>query len=87
MVKLDYFLVSDIPDMSRQSTRRSSPYFMSVEQYVNTHLRLTQLAELRGMHPDLIRRMIANVTFIADHFRALEKEDSVSCMIRLCIPS
>lgn len=50
---------------------------MSVEQYVNSNLRLTQLAHLRGMHPDLIRRMIDNVGFIADHFRALEKEDSV----------
>ncbi|KAK6023328.1 Neurotransmitter-gated ion-channel transmembrane region, partial [Ostertagia ostertagi] len=37
-------------------------------------MRLSQLAHLRGMHPDLIRRMIDNVSFIADHFD-YKKED------------
>uniref|UniRef100_A0A1I7WSQ9 Neur_chan_memb domain-containing protein n=1 Tax=Heterorhabditis bacteriophora TaxID=37862 RepID=A0A1I7WSQ9_HETBA len=41
-------------------------------------MRLSQLAQLRGMHPDLIRRMIDNVAFIADHFRAIKKEDKIS---------
>ncbi|PIO73706.1 Cation transporter family protein [Teladorsagia circumcincta] len=41
-------------------------------------MRLSQLAHLRGMHPDLIRRMIDNVSFIADHFRAMKKEDKIS---------
>ena len=36
-------------------------------------MRLSQLAQLRGMHPDIIRRMIDNVCFIADHFRAQQK--------------
>ena len=40
-------------------------------------MRLSQLAQLRGMHPDLIRRMIDNISFIADHFRAAKKEDKV----------
>lgn len=40
-------------------------------------MRLSQLAQLRGMHPDIIRRMIDNVCFIADHFRAQKKHDKV----------
>ncbi|VDM54060.1 unnamed protein product [Angiostrongylus costaricensis] len=40
--------------------------------------KLSQLAHLRGMHPDLIRRMIDNVSFIADHFKAMKKEDKIS---------
>lgn len=40
-------------------------------------MRLSQLARLRGMHPDLIRRMIDNVSFIADHFRAMKKDNQV----------
>ena len=40
-------------------------------------LRLTQLAELRGMHPDVIRRMADNVSFIAEHYRGLIAEDKV----------
>jgi hypothetical protein len=44
---------------------------------VDTEMRLSQLAQLRGMHPDVIRRMIDNVAFISDHFRALKKESKV----------
>ena len=51
---------------------------MSVTNYANKQLRLSQLAELRGMHPDLIRRMIDNVSFIAEHYRAQEAEDKVN---------
>uniref|UniRef100_A0A1I7Z5B1 Neur_chan_memb domain-containing protein n=1 Tax=Steinernema glaseri TaxID=37863 RepID=A0A1I7Z5B1_9BILA len=51
------------------NSRRASPYFLNVAQV---------LAQLRGMHPDLIRRMIDNVAFIADHFRAQSKEGKVS---------
>ena len=46
-------------------------------QYANTQLRLSQLAALRGMHPDVIRRMIDNISFIAEHYRAQEAEDKV----------
>jgi nicotinic acetylcholine receptor len=60
------------------TSRRSSPYFLSVAQYLDSQVRLTQLAELRGMHPDLIRRMADNVAFIADHFRAHDKENLVN---------
>ena len=45
---------------------------------VDTEMRLSQLAQLRGMHPDVIRRMIDNVAFISDHFRALKKQSKIS---------
>ncbi|VDN83446.1 unnamed protein product [Brugia pahangi] len=44
------------------------------------------LAQLRGMHPDLIRRMIDNVSFIADHFRAMKKDDQV-CFVSFIYPT
>lgn len=59
-------------------SRRASPYFLSIAQTVDGEIRLSQLAQLRGMHPDLIRRMIDNVSFISDHFRAMKKEDRVT---------
>ncbi|VDN29336.1 unnamed protein product [Cylicostephanus goldi] len=70
------------------SSRRPSPYFLTVSAGMNDEeksktraevnkIRLSHLAQLRGLHPDLIRRMIDNVSFIADHFRAMEKEDKV----------
>jgi hypothetical protein len=43
------------------SSRRDSPYFASVTQLADAELRLSQLAHLRGLHPDIIRRMIDNV--------------------------
>ncbi|KJH46086.1 Neurotransmitter-gated ion-channel transmembrane region [Dictyocaulus viviparus] len=70
------------------SSRRPSPYFLTVPWSVEdgqkrtrgeiNKMRISQLAHLRGMHPDLIRRMIDNVSFIADHFRAMKKEDKIS---------
>nr|AFY08300.1 nicotinic acetylcholine receptor alpha subunit 8 [Oesophagostomum dentatum] len=71
------------------SSRRPSPYFLTVPSTINeddskktrgelNKMRLSQLAHLRGLHPDLIRRMIDNVSFIADHFRAMKKEDKIS---------
>ncbi|KHJ88473.1 hypothetical protein OESDEN_11732 [Oesophagostomum dentatum] len=71
------------------SSRRPSPYFLTVPSTINeddskktrgelNKMRLSQLAHLRGLHPDLIRRMIDNVSFIADHFRAMKKEDKGS---------
>ncbi|VDO75432.1 unnamed protein product [Heligmosomoides polygyrus] len=71
------------------SSRRPSPYFLAVPAAIQedgqkrtrgeiNKMRLSQLAHLRGMHPDLIRRMIDNVSFIADHFRAMKKEDKIS---------
>ncbi|VDL69278.1 unnamed protein product [Nippostrongylus brasiliensis] len=71
------------------SSRRPSPYFLAVPTTIQddgqkrtrgeiNKMRLSQLAHLRGMHPDLIRRMIDNVSFIADHFRAMKKEDKIS---------
>lgn len=58
------------------SSRRMSPFFMSVGG--ETEMRLSQLAHLRGMHPDVIRRMIDNVCFIAEHFRAQQRLDKIS---------
>jgi hypothetical protein len=43
----------------------------------STQMRLSQLAELRGRHPDHIRRLIDNVIFIAEHYRAKEMENQV----------
>uniref|UniRef100_A0A0M3IXR9 Transcriptional regulator n=1 Tax=Ascaris lumbricoides TaxID=6252 RepID=A0A0M3IXR9_ASCLU len=64
--------------VTSSNSRRSSPYFMSIAQVIDGEVRLSQLAQLRGMHPDLIRRMIDNISFISDHFRALKKEDKVN---------
>ncbi|KAK0408386.1 hypothetical protein QR680_003923 [Steinernema hermaphroditum] len=64
--------------LAGSNSRRASPYFLNVAQMVDGQMRLSQLAQLRGMHPDLIRRMIDNVAFIADHFRAESKEGKVS---------
>lgn len=58
--------------------RRASPYILSVASMMHSETRLSQLAQLRGMHPDVIRRMIDNVAFIADHFRAQKKEQKIS---------
>ncbi|GMR30088.1 hypothetical protein PMAYCL1PPCAC_00283, partial [Pristionchus mayeri] len=59
-------------------SRRPSPYFLSVPTIGDGECRLSQLAALRGMHPDMLRRMVDNIAFIADHFRARKKEDQVS---------
>lgn len=67
--------------MSSMTSRRTSPYFLSISNLVDGQMRLSQLAQLRGMHPDLIRRMIDNLAFIADHFRAMKKHDKVHCII------
>ncbi|CAJ0935692.1 unnamed protein product, partial [Mesorhabditis belari] len=67
---------SDIPQGMFDGSRRPSPYFLTIPQ--DGQMRLSQLAQLRGMHPDLIRRMIDNLSFISDHFRAKKKEDQVS---------
>ncbi|CAI4233167.1 unnamed protein product [Auanema sp. JU1783] len=70
--------ISEIPQFL-DSSRRPSPFFLAVPpQIQNGQMRLSQLAQLRGMHPDLIRRMIDNIGFIADHFRAIKKEDKIS---------
>uniref|UniRef100_A0AC35FRP6 Neurotransmitter-gated ion-channel transmembrane domain-containing protein n=1 Tax=Panagrolaimus sp. PS1159 TaxID=55785 RepID=A0AC35FRP6_9BILA len=58
--------------------RRASPYILSVASMMHSETRLSQLAQLRGMHSDVIRRMIDNVAFIADHFRAQKKEQKIS---------
>uniref|UniRef100_A0A915DND2 Uncharacterized protein n=1 Tax=Ditylenchus dipsaci TaxID=166011 RepID=A0A915DND2_9BILA len=61
------------------NSRRPSPFFMSVGGHmVDSEMRLSQLAQLRGMHPDVIRRMVDNICFIADHFRAQQKHDKIS---------
>ncbi|KAK6763231.1 hypothetical protein RB195_023801 [Necator americanus] len=67
-------------------SRRPSPFFLAVPtsgyedekkktRGEHNKMRLSQLAHLRGLHPDLIRRMTDNVSFIADHFRAIKEED------------
>lgn len=67
------------------NSRRASPFFMSLGDTLvdDVDMRLSQLAQLRGMHPDIIRRMIDNVCFIADHFRAQQKHDKVILKIKL----
>uniref|UniRef100_A0A0N5AHD7 Acetylcholine receptor subunit alpha-type unc-63 n=1 Tax=Syphacia muris TaxID=451379 RepID=A0A0N5AHD7_9BILA len=72
--------ISDVAigDDSAAESRRSSPYLLPSSQFSDGSMRLSQLAQLRGMHPDLIRRMIDNVSFISDYFRALKKADKVS---------
>uniref|UniRef100_A0AC34Q8H5 Neurotransmitter-gated ion-channel transmembrane domain-containing protein n=1 Tax=Panagrolaimus sp. JU765 TaxID=591449 RepID=A0AC34Q8H5_9BILA len=55
---------------------------------MDSEIRLSQLAQLRGMHPDVIRRMIDNVAFIADHFRAKRKRDKCAeewCYVAMII--
>ncbi|VDK51695.1 unnamed protein product [Cylicostephanus goldi] len=70
-------------------SRRPSPYFLTVRGSTDIEekditrgelnkMRLSELAHLRGLHPDLIRRMVDNVSFIANHFRAMKKEDKIS---------
>jgi hypothetical protein len=60
------------------SSRRDSPYFASVTQLADAELRLSQLAHLRGLHPDIIRRMIDNVAFISNHYKNCQKKDKIS---------
>ncbi|KAI6210764.1 Nicotinic acetylcholine receptor alpha subunit 8 [Aphelenchoides besseyi] len=60
------------------TSRRDSPYFASVTQLADAELRLSQLARLRGLHPDIIRRMIDNVNFIANHYKNQQKKDKIS---------
>ncbi|CAD5234849.1 unnamed protein product [Bursaphelenchus xylophilus] len=55
-----------------------SPFFENVTQMAETELRLSQLAQLRGMHPDTIRRMIDNVNFIANYYKDKQKRDKIS---------
>uniref|UniRef100_A0AC34F3F2 Uncharacterized protein n=1 Tax=Panagrolaimus sp. ES5 TaxID=591445 RepID=A0AC34F3F2_9BILA len=70
--------LSEAPGSSTVNERRASPYILSVASMMHSETRLSQLAQLRGMHPDVIRRMIDNVAFIADHFRAQKKEQKIS---------
>ncbi|GMS93904.1 hypothetical protein PENTCL1PPCAC_16079, partial [Pristionchus entomophagus] len=60
------------------NSRRASPCFLSVPNVGDGERRLSQLAQLRGMHTDLLRRMVDNIAFIADHFRAKKNEDQIS---------
>uniref|UniRef100_A0A914PXR1 Uncharacterized protein n=3 Tax=Panagrolaimus TaxID=55784 RepID=A0A914PXR1_9BILA len=74
----DGSILSETPGSSTINERRASPYILSVASMMHSETRLSQLAQLRGMHPDVIRRMIDNVAFIADHFRAQKKEQKIS---------
>ncbi|CAD6189199.1 unnamed protein product [Caenorhabditis auriculariae] len=68
---------SSISDIGAfMDSRRPSPFFITVPTASPTG-RLTQISQ-HGLHPDLIRAMIDNVVFIAEHFRALKKEDKIS---------
>ncbi|PAV71679.1 hypothetical protein WR25_27045 [Diploscapter pachys] len=72
--------------MAGNNSRRPSPFFLSVpseseaqqHKFSTVDMRLSQLAQLRGMHVDLIRRMIDNIAFISDHYRAMKSEDKIS---------
>jgi len=44
----------------------------------DTELRLSQLAQVRGLGPEVLRRMLDNVHFVADYFRAKQKRDKVA---------
>lgn len=57
-------------------TRRPSPYFLKVSD-TEGNTRLRDLALVRGMHPSIIREMISNINFIADHFATIEDEGKV----------
>uniref|UniRef100_A0AC35TGX9 NEDD8-activating enzyme E1 catalytic subunit n=1 Tax=Rhabditophanes sp. KR3021 TaxID=114890 RepID=A0AC35TGX9_9BILA len=66
------------PAGSILNSRRASPYFLSFGgELGDGEMRLSQLAQLRGLHQDLIRRMISNIAFISDHFKAKEKQSKV----------
>ncbi|CAK5043640.1 unnamed protein product [Meloidogyne enterolobii] len=58
-------------------SRRPSPFFVSAT-IPEGELRLSQLAQMRGLGPDVLRRMLDNVHFIADYFRAKQKRDKAS---------
>uniref|UniRef100_A0AAF5D1G1 Neurotransmitter-gated ion-channel ligand-binding domain-containing protein n=1 Tax=Strongyloides stercoralis TaxID=6248 RepID=A0AAF5D1G1_STRER len=73
------------------NSRRPSPYFLAFtnnqgnnncmlegSELGDGEMRLSQLAQLRGMHSDLIRRMISNLAFISDHFKAKAKQSKIS---------
>lgn len=59
------------------TSRRLNPHLRPSTLASSGSVRLSQLAKLRGMHPDVIRRMIDNLSFISDHFRAIKKADKV----------
>lgn len=64
--------------------RRPSPYFMMVSDH-DREARLKDLALMKGMHPVVIREMINNISFIADHFATMEDEGKVKTLAYLCI--
>ncbi|CAD5228962.1 unnamed protein product [Bursaphelenchus okinawaensis] len=67
--------VSDCQSPPSMGSRRPSPYLISV---TDTELRLSELAQRRGMHPDIIRRMIDNISFIENYYRNKQKKDKIS---------
>uniref|UniRef100_A0A1I8BE47 Neur_chan_memb domain-containing protein n=1 Tax=Meloidogyne hapla TaxID=6305 RepID=A0A1I8BE47_MELHA len=58
-------------------SRRPSPFFVS-STIPEGELSLSQLAQMRGLGPDVLRRMLDNVHFIADYFRTKQRRDKVS---------
>uniref|UniRef100_A0A183CGM3 Neur_chan_memb domain-containing protein n=1 Tax=Globodera pallida TaxID=36090 RepID=A0A183CGM3_GLOPA len=44
----------------------------------DTDLRLAQMAQVKGMSAEVLRRMVDNVHFVAEYFRAKQKRDKVS---------
>ncbi|KAH7726223.1 nicotinic acetylcholine receptor 8 [Aphelenchoides avenae] len=70
--------MSEMQALSPPNSRRASPYFLNVSAMADEELKLSQLAQQRGMDTDLIRRMINNVCFIAERFKVQKKRDQIS---------
>ena len=69
------------PSGCTSNSRRPSPFFMSSftrGSVPEMDMRLSQLAQMRGLGPEVLRRMLDNVHFVADYFRAKQKRDKVS---------
>ncbi|PAV57647.1 hypothetical protein WR25_23289 [Diploscapter pachys] len=66
------------------SSRRPSPYYITTKRDVmveqlerSSTIRLSHLAQLRGMHSDVIRRMIDSIGYVADYCKALKREAAI----------
>lgn len=70
------------PTSSFSCRRTSGPFFALSPRargsVPDMQLRLSQLAQVKGMSPDVLRRMVDNVHFVAEYFRAKQKRDKVT---------
>lgn len=56
--------------------------FFKIPRFSNLQIRLSHLAQLRGMHSDVIRRMIDSIGYVADYCKALKREAAVRALAR-----